>query len=734
MNIKFVILKSSLYDPPARSHAPPRISYDSLQVIGAMSRKINIRAALEVSLLILQLATCTRAWIPYPGQGLVAETTEAASAILKRQPNCSFLVFTDGATSSSDVFQLLQRVATPWGVGVFESAVDYEDMNATEATIVRLVGEARRLRKASWCVSVVVLSDDPAFLASFAESSLRGRLLVWATRLLVVTRLPLQELRRLLASSWTFSMMNTMVVHREEENVGYGFGKLENTARKRWRVYAHLPYSPVGARMAHVASWTPRKGLVIKPPLSLFPEKFSNFYGALVNVTGLPYPPYWDVIGEEEAPDGTKREVYSGTDYRLLQTVAETLNFTFQVIPTSDWDEIFIFYQSHRLIHKNTVYSMFTWERLPDVQKWDPVVYHVEIRNAILAGVFHILLPQRMEHFDYTFAYEYSFFAFSLTKPKLRPKWQSLYYPLANEVWISIVATLFLAPAVMLWVRRFRPESSHHAEAGAVTMEVLGTLLGQNFYKWLPISALSRMLVASWLVFAFILGTAYRGNLTAALTLPKYPPRPETIEELVETVDLVTMPPYGVAFRNFFRDSDSKVFQTLADCMEIGPSIMEGLRRATGRKIPFMATRRNLAHTISDQFTRIDGSTKLYIGRENVFPGLSGWPVPHDAPYKHELDWIIMAVIEGGLYERWSDEETARTQKESRQRLKERLKEEQERGQDSEDAEEVEAEGTLRPLTLTHMQGPLFLLLLGVAAGAVAFVAEVVLARCLDRE
>lgn len=239
-----------------------------------------------------------------------------------------------------------------------------------------------------------------------------------------------------------------------------------------------------------------------------------------------------------------------------------------------------------------------------------------------------------------------------------------------------------------------------------------------------------------------------------------------------------------------------------------------------------MATRRNLAHTISDQFTRIDGSTKLYIGRENVFPGLSGWPVPHDAPYKHELDWIIMAVIEvasffflggsteswkrlgmrehipithhgvkvffpslsfylclfssffafyhlkislsfryfflppmtefhfilwhtslgfcfnsrsssnpeGGLYERWSDEETARTQKESRQRLKERLKEEQERGQDSEDAEEVEAEGTLRPLTLTHMQGPLFLLLLGVAAGAVAFVAEVVLARCLDRE
>lgn len=80
------------------------------------------------------------------------------------------------------------------------------------------------------------------------------------------------------------------------------------------------------------------------------------------------------------------------------------------------------------------------------------VVYQVEIRNALLAGVFHILLPQRMEHFDYTYAYEYSFFAFSLTKPKLRPKWQSLYYPLANEVWVTIVVTLFLTLAVMLLV------------------------------------------------------------------------------------------------------------------------------------------------------------------------------------------------------------------------------------------------------------------------------------------
>lgn len=70
-----------------------------------------------------------------------------------------------------------------------------------------------QLRKLSWCVNVVVLSEDFTFLTTFAESSLQGRLLEWATRLMVVTRLPLQELHQLLKNYWTFSMMNTIVIH-----------------------------------------------------------------------------------------------------------------------------------------------------------------------------------------------------------------------------------------------------------------------------------------------------------------------------------------------------------------------------------------------------------------------------------------------------------------------------------------------------------------------------------------
>ena len=69
-----------------------------------------------------------------------------------------------------------------------------------------------------------------------------------------------------------------------------------------------------------------------------------------------------------------------------------------------------------------------------------------------------------------------------------------------------------------------------------VFQDVTGMLLGQNLPRRLPRMSSSRLLVATWLVFAIVFASGYRGNLTASLTLPKYPPRPETLPQLVDSV------------------------------------------------------------------------------------------------------------------------------------------------------------------------------------------------------
>lgn len=62
-----------------------------------------------------------------------------------------------------------------------------------------------------------------------------------------------------------------------------------------------------------------------------------SFYGDKVNVTALPFPPYW-----LETDNG-----YYGTDYLLLATVAQALNFNIRVLPTANWGEVVRVFSSH---------------------------------------------------------------------------------------------------------------------------------------------------------------------------------------------------------------------------------------------------------------------------------------------------------------------------------------------------------------------------------------------------
>lgn len=66
------------------------------------------------------------------------------------------------------------------------------------------------------------------------------------------------------------------------------------------------------------------------------------------------------------------------------------------------------------------------------------------------------------------------------------------------------------------------------------TLETLAILLGQDIIYRLPKGDRSRLVVIVWLVFSFLLGTAYRGTLTAFLSVPEYPSRPENMEELAK--------------------------------------------------------------------------------------------------------------------------------------------------------------------------------------------------------
>ncbi|ROT75896.1 Variant Ionotropic Glutamate Receptor [Penaeus vannamei] len=462
--------------------------------------------------------------------------------------------------------------------------------------------------------------------------------------------------------------------------------------RPRVKIYTHFPYGRDGSQVDEVASWTSGRGLSVRSGHQLFPEKFENFHGAKVGVTALPFRPYW-IEEETKAPDGALQKTYSGSDGLLLTTIAGALNFSFAVLPVAGWGE---------------------------------VTSLVMERKSMMAAIYHILLPQRQERYDFTFTYEQIKTDFCMATPSLGSNWQSLYYPLSHGVWASVLAMLVVFSFVLYVVTNvFCRDDIQRLRSWGVTEVVLGSLLGQSIVQRTASSSGYRVLVATWLIFAFIVGTAYRGNLTAALTLPAYPPRPETIAQLVKAVESVTMPSYGTEFRNFFLQSESFEFKTLGAQMVIVPSALDGLRQALVKKQSHMDGRRYLDQMIAEHFTDARGEAQLYVGRQSVLPGLAGWPVPHDAPYKPQLDRIMMRIIEAGLYEKWSEDMLRQAREEGRQKEKERMEKQKLDGEQVED-EEANKSDKAKALNIVHMQGPLMLLLLGLLLGLLVFASELV--------
>ncbi|XP_063886373.1 uncharacterized protein LOC135114400 [Scylla paramamosain] len=475
--------------------------------------------------------------LPFHGSAAVVKLLEVTT-----ERFCSIISITD---DSASFFAVAEEIWETWrqqrGTAMFQVKAHNQNTNMTHR-LSQLVSLARQVRQSSSCTTVLVVSHDPAFLAAFAERSLKSRLLVWANRLVVVTRLVTTQLQMLLTVHWTFSMMNTMFLNMEREPPNMMYGCV-------W--YTYLPYTPNGGKIEMVAAWTPSRGLYLSRKILPFPEKFLNFHGTVLNVTALPYNPFW-MEDNIMLANGTSVIKYDGTDYRLLMMVAAALNFTVQLL-----------------------YS----------ESWDDVTKQVEERVSFICPAYHIMMTVRYERYDFTYTYEFSYFSFAMAKPSQEPQWQSLYYPLTDQVWLAVLAALLSVPTIYISIEYVqRNMNGQTTGGGAVFQDMAGMLLGQSLLYRLSSNHSSRVLVTAWIVFALIVGVAYRGNLTASLTLPKYPSRPETLPQLVDTVERITVPPFGITHVKYYSMSESPLFNALAKLMEVGPSLMEGLQGALQHK------------------------------------------------------------------------------------------------------------------------------------------------------
>lgn len=153
-------------------------------------------------------------------------------------------------------------------------------------------------------------------------------------------------------------------------------------------------------------------------------------------------------------------------------------------------------------------------------------------------------------------------------------------------------------------------------------------------------------MVATWLIFAYVVVSVYNGNLTATLTVPAYPPRPETLSELVAVTQRLTMKSYLTGLCEVLLKSSSPIQNAVAQKMVVVSSTEEALQGVLTEREAYVDNNSFLRYTIAERFTRADGTSDLYLVRERVFPSYLGLLVPHDAPYTRNLDLWLQAIVE----------------------------------------------------------------------------------------
>ncbi|XP_066952497.1 ionotropic receptor 21a-like [Macrobrachium rosenbergii] len=475
----------------------------------------------------------------------------------------------------------------------------------------------KQLRTSQGNVSILVISNDRQFLSSFAQSADDSRLMVWGTKILVVTQLPPREIPHLMSRHWTFSMFNTMVLNVVDSGNHFSFHK----APVNVTVWPFMPYF-----------------MAVEDDNSVIEE--------------------YDVIEEmiqNETNNDSGKNIYTGRDYIMLRVVADLFNFTIKIVPVASWDE---------------------------------VIEKVIKRVSFMSPMRLAILPHLLPHLDFSADFEPETLTFVMAKPSLKPRWESLVYPFSEVVWISVGIILPIALLVFYLVFRLDLGIEDRQRYGwwTVTEIVLGTLLGQGLTKELPNTKSVRLVLLFWALFAFLIGTLYRGNLTAFLTLPKYPQRIETLQQLVNA------------------------------------------KASTA----YMYERRNLDLNIARHYTKENGWTPFYAAKENIWPGTCAWPIIRDAPFRHILDRYIGIFVQAGLVDQWGDETAYKFRSRTRQQ-KNTLEKEPEVsfGEDGASASDAgDGQEEIQPLTVVHLQGPLLLLLLCLLASLLIFAVEVIVGFC----
>ncbi|XP_068214358.1 glutamate receptor ionotropic, delta-2-like [Palaemon carinicauda] len=480
-----------------------------------------------------------------------------------------------------------------------------------------------QIEKSSWCVMLIVVSDDYEYLNGIIQLATSNDLLVWPTRLLVVSSLPIQFLRPL--EQW-LSAINAMVIAVE----GTTFSEA-----KRSSVYMYIPYSH---RRVLVASWSPMFGLTYNDNYRLFPNKFQRLAdGANMTVVGNNFPLHV-IISKIETEDGKTEFSFQGPLVKVLEMLSAKMNFRYNLIQPSDGG----------------------WGVLFPNGSWNGMI-GMMIRKEVDFGLGPFGVTYiRSKVIDYTdpLIMDYGRILGRRGDTEVDP-WGFL-MPLTPTVWAAFLASflliLFLAKVASRIDWNLRELSPKIPVATYVRV-----LFQQD-----PIvpynSGWEKMLLGGWLLAVLVIIECYSTNLTSLLAV-RYIAEPyQSMRILLDDPKAKMVWVANTAYAQILADVDSGIFYEAKQTAKDGriryikaPEYITAVDNLVSRGDHVLINPLIIMKIFLTESYMEKGNCKFYVSKETFLPQTFCMVVPRNSPLRHPINQGIRTVVEGGLYNYWLD-------------------------------------------------------------------------------
>ncbi|XP_063871788.1 glutamate receptor U1-like [Scylla paramamosain] len=544
-----------------------------------------------------------------------ADNWEAGAALSVREvlqasslSHASLIVITE-SSFSRDVQTLL---GGSQGVAMFETP-----LNGSQ--LVQVVTCARKVRVASWMVVVVVVSDDPVFLAAFAQQAREGRLLVWATRLIVVSR---RAPHRLHPLHQTLALTNSLLLLMDGA-----------AGVNRASVKAVLPFqSPSDAGLWR-ASWTVGHGLQLSQPL--FWDKFNKFSKETKLLVAMEQNDKHSVVmvPDPTAPGG-KRPEFKGYTVNVIDYLSQGLNFsyTFRRPPDGVWG---------MKLKNGSVIGMVGQ------------VSREEVNMAL--GPFAINAA-RYEAVDFTWPVVYmhvKVFAGRKT-PEIDP-WGFL-LPLGPWVWAMVLAFLLLLALVsFLLSSKFTPHKLTSKNLLYFTSILLrqSVWFGEGGWMW------ERVVLGVWMLMTMVLTRSYEGNLMSLLAVRHLPQPYQTLRDVVDDPSVVMVWFKQGATMQAVMDSTSGILQEVKESEKQGrlkflhPVEYDSILNEIIEQKKVIIDYDTVTTVLRNRHFSRTGRCDFYTGSETIMSNPLALISQKDSPLIPAINTRLMSTIETGLYNYW---------------------------------------------------------------------------------